>query len=247
MHKRAGKLLRLAGAGLLAAGICPAWGQIGAGGTAGSVHYNEAGFFDIHVCNWPNQPVFFMALFSSTRYEEIAEIEVFDPSSRALGRLDLGRYRLVQTPGKPEKRVFMASIPVPQKAEDGWYSARVTMRSGKTFGARDYVALGLLPRAENLVPADGAENVPLPEKLKWDPVPGARFYQVFIKDLWDDERLILTSEFLDRPQLLLPAGLLKPGGAYAWRVHARDVNEDPKLGDFNLGSLSPELKFSVAP
>ena len=26
-------------------------------------HYSKAGFFDIHVCNWPNQPLFFMALF----------------------------------------------------------------------------------------------------------------------------------------------------------------------------------------
>jgi hypothetical protein len=188
-----------------------------------------------------------MALFSSTRYQDISEIEVYDPEKRSLGKLDLGRYRLVQNPGKPEKRVFIASIALPQKPADGWYSVQITMRSGKKFDARDYVALGRLPRAENLVPADGAENVPLPKELKWDPVPGAKFYQVFIKDLWDGERLIHTSNILDKPRLVLPPGLLQPGGAYSWRVHARDVNEDPKLGDFNLGSLSPELKFSVAP
>jgi len=33
---------------------------------------------------------------------------------------------------------------------------------------------------------------------------------------------------------------------YAQCVHARDVNDDPVLGDFNLGSLSAEVKFSVA-
>ena len=240
-------LLRLAGTLLLAAGMCQAAAQVGAGAAVGSVHHNAAGFFDIHVCNWPNQPVFFLALFSTTQYADIGEIEVFDPENRSLGKLDLSRYRLVLDPGKPEKRVFIANFAVPPKAINGWYSVRVTMRSGKKFDARDYVALGRLPRAANLVPADGTENVALPKELKWDPVPGAKFYQVFIKDLWDGERLIHTSTMLDKPLLVLPPGLLQPGGAYAWRVHARDVNEDPKLGDFNLGSLSPELKFSVAP
>lgn len=239
--------LRLAGAWLLAAGMCQAWAQVGAGGTTVSVHHNEVGFFDIHVCNWPNQPVFLMALFSTTRYGEIGEIEVFDSGNRSLAKLDLNRYRLVLSPGKPEKRVFIANIAVPKDHADGWYSARVTLRSGEKYAARDFVALGRLPRAQNLVPADGAENIALPKELKWDPVPGAKFYQVFIKDLWDGERLIHASAMLDRAQLVLPPGLLQPGGAYAWRVHARDVNEDPKLGDFNLGSLSAELKFSVAP
>ncbi|MBE0614513.1 MAG: hypothetical protein IH604_12660 [Burkholderiales bacterium] len=240
-------LLRMTAAWVLAAGLSPASAQVGAGGAAGSVHHTEAGFFDIHVCNWPNQPVFLMALFSTTRYKEIGEIEVFDPGNRSLGRLDLRRYRLVLNPGKPEKRVFIANIAVPDKAADGWYSARITMRAGETFSARDYVALGRLPRAGDLIPADGAENVTLPKELKWNAVPGAKYYQVFVKDLWDGERLILTSTMLDKPRLALPPGLLQPGGAYSWRVHARDVNEDPKLGDFNLGSLSAEVKFSVAP
>jgi hypothetical protein len=241
------RILRLAGGWLLLGVICQAWAQIGAGGVAGSPHHTGAGFFDIHVCNWPDRPVFFMALFSTTRFDEIAEIEVFDPGNRSMGKLDLTRYRLTRSPGNPEKRVFIANIAVPQAPADGWYSALVTMRSGERFNTRDYVAIGSLARPANMVPPEGADNVPLPRELKWDPVPGARFYQVFIKDMWDGERLIHTSAMLDQPRLALPPGLLQPGGMYAWRVHARDVNEDPRLGDFNLGSLSPELKFSVAP
>lgn len=41
--------------------------------------------------------------------------------------------------------------------------------------------------------------------------------------------------------------LLRRGGSYTWRVHARDVNEDKDLGDFNLGAMGPVLSFSVAP
>lgn len=247
MQNRRFGLLRLIGGSLLLAGMCQTWAQVGTGGGAGSAHNSEAGFFDIHVCNWPEQPVFLMALFSTIRFKEIAAIEVFDPGNLPLAKLDLGRYRLVRSPGKAEKRVFIANIAVPKQAADGWYSARVTMRSGERFGARDYVAVGRLARAGNLVPANGAENLPMPRELNWDAVPGAKFYQVFIKDQWDDERLIYTSAMLDKPRLSLPPALLQPGGAYAWRVHARDVNEDPVLGDFNLGSLSAEVKFSIAP
>lgn len=239
--------LRLAGGWMLMAGLCQAWAQVGAGGVAGSVHQNDAGFFDIHVCNWPDRPVFLMALFSTTRFNDIAQIEVFDPGHRSLGKLDLGRYRLAKGPGNIEKRVFIGNIPMPQQATDGWYSTRVTLHSGKQLEAGDFVAIGKLPRAQNMLPPDGAEDTPLPRELKWDAIPGAKFYQVFIKDLWDGERLIYTSSMLDKPRLPLPPGLLQPGGAYAWRVHARDVNEDPIVGDFNLGSLSAELKFSVAP
>lgn len=247
MHAWRKTAVRLTGCWLLLAGMGQAWAQIGAGGTAGSPHHNEAGFFDMHVCNWPGQPVFLMALFSTTRFNEIAQIEVFDPGKRALAKLDLSRYRLVRDPGNSEKRVFIANIPVPPKSADGWYSARVTMRSGKQLDARDFVALGTLARAAHPVPADGAENLPLPQALQWDPVPGAKFYQVFIKDMWDGERLIYTSPMLEQAQLILPAGLLQPGGLYSWRVHARDLNEDPTFGDFNLGSLSREMTFSVAP
>ena len=67
---------------------------------------------------------------------------------------------------------------------------------------------------------------------------------MFIRDLWK-EKDIYTSELLDKPELLLPKGLLKAGGYYAWRVHARDVNEHALLGDFNNGSLTSHVTFSI--
>lgn len=36
--------------------------------------YTPAGFFDTHVCNWPEKPRFLMALFSTPRFDEIAKI-----------------------------------------------------------------------------------------------------------------------------------------------------------------------------
>jgi hypothetical protein len=51
---------------------------------------------------------------------------------------------------------------------------------------------------------------------------------------------------LPKPELKLKPGLLKPGGYYSWRVHARDSNGNVLLGDFNHGSLSTPITFSLA-
>jgi len=209
-------------------------------------HYNDVGFFDIHVCNWPNRPLFFMSLFSTTRFSEIEAIEVLMPDGKLLSKLDLSKFRLVIKEGKPEKRVFISQTDVPKNSPNGWYSTHITLKDGKKYSARDYISIETLPIATKLVPLANAENIPLPKELSWAAVAGAKYYQVYIKDLWDEERLIFTSDFLDQPRLQLPPDLIKPGGSYSWRVHARDVNEDKKLGDFNHGSLGAEQKFSVA-
>ena len=211
-----------------------------------SPHRVALGFFDVHVCNWPDRPLFFMALFSTTRYDEIAAIEVFDTEGKSLGALDLTKYRVTTMPDKREKRAFISQVPVPEGAKDGWYSARITDRTGGVSIARDYVVIAPLPIVAGAQPAPDAENVPLPKELRWSPAAGAQYYQVFIQDLWEDEKLIYTSPLLAEPRAPLPAGLLKPGGFYAWRVHARDVNEHELLGDFNHGSLGKLMKFSVA-
>lgn len=83
-------------------------------------------------------------------------------------------------------------------------------------------------------------------ELAWLAVPGAAHYQVFIKDLWDDGKIIHSSELVTKPRLTLPPGVIKADGSYAWLVHARDVNNHVLLGDFNHGSLSREVKFSTA-
>ena len=209
-------------------------------------HYSDAGVFDIHVCNWPNRPLFFMSLFSTTRFSEIETIEVLKPDGKLLSKMDLSKFRLVIKDGQPEKRVFIIQTDVPAKASNDWYSTRITMKDGKKYSARDYVFIQTLPIVTQPNPPANAENIPLPKDLSWSAVAGAKFYQVYIKDMWDEDRVIHTSGFLDQPRLQLPPGLIKPGGSYSWRVHARDVNEDIKLGDFNHGSLGAEQKFSVA-
>ena len=219
---------------------------VSAAALADDPHQTEAGFFDIHVCNWPDQPLFLMALFSTRRFGDIARIDLIAPDGSNLGPLDLSRYRPGEDPDKVEKRVLMTHYPVPEKSPDGWYRARITMKDGKTFDARDHVVRKTLPFASGHLPADRSENTPLPADLRWDPVPGAGFYQVYVRDEWESDRYLLISKIIKDNFLKIPAGLFKPGGSYTWRVHARDINGDPEWGDFNHGSLAREARFSIA-
>lgn len=213
---------------------------------SGDPHQTDVGFFDIHVCNWPDQPLFLMALFSTRQFRDIARIDLIAPDGSQLGPMDLSRYRPGEDPDKVEKRVLMAHYPIPGKSADGWYRAYIVMKDGRTFDARDHVVQKVLPFARGHQPADQSENNPLPNELRWDPVPGARFYQVYVRDEWESERYLLTSKVISDNFLKIPAGLFKPGGSYTWRVHARDINGDPEWGDFNHGSLAREVRFSVA-
>jgi len=208
-------------------------------------HQTAAGFFDLHVCNWPDRPLFFLALFSTTQFDNVASVEVVSPVGQSLGTLNLERYKVVKKKGKPEKRIFITQIPVPKGAMDGWYLGKVTLRNGRRYEARDRVLIQSMGRASNTRPAHESQNIPVPKELRWDAIPGAKYYQVFIHDLWDDGKLIHTSKFINTPRYILPKGLLQKDGWYAWRVHARDVNEDVELGDFNHGSLNTEVNFTT--
>jgi len=233
---------------LLAGGVsaAPTSGEPAGTQHAGDPHYTPAGFFDIHVCNWPDRKLFFMSLFSTTRYREIKSIEVRMPDGGTLTNIGLAKYRLVKTKDKPEKHVFMTQTDVPDGAPDGWYSATVTLTDGTQIMARDYVVVARLPRPSGLNPPDGAEQIPTPEKLTWSPVDQAGWYQVYILDNWNDGKVIYTSKLLREPVLVLPPGLLQADGLYTWKVHARDINEDKQLGDFNKGSMSSVATFSTA-
>ena len=208
-------------------------------------HFTEVGFFDIHVCNWPERPLFFLILFSSYEFKNISKIEIFTPRGLPIGEMDLNKFQLKQKKGKPDKKVFINHFEIPQQAVDGWYSATVTMKNGKQYRAEDFVVLRKMQRASNIVPADGAENVKLPVKLTWDPIPGAKFYKVYIRDNWEDVS-VFESELLTKPELVLSRGTLAAGGYYSWRIHARDENENVLLGDFNHGSLTSPMTFTVA-
>lgn len=209
-------------------------------------HYSAAGFFDMHVCDWPNQPVFFMGLFSTTHFHDVKSVEIVRPDGKVLGWLNLDRYRVIEaTKRTPEKHVFIKHFAIPRGAESGWYTGRIEMKNGREYIGRDYVIWAIMPRARGFVPADGAQNIPLPHVLRWDPIPGAAYYRVFITDLWQG-KLIYDSGLHRKAQLVLPKGLIQPGGYYSWRVHARDVDGHILLGDFNDGSLSRKVTFTVA-
>ncbi len=208
-------------------------------------HYNKIGFFDVHVCNWPDQPLFLMPLISTAHYDDIEKVDIFYPDGRQLTALDLSRFRTIESKDAPKKQVFINQLSMPEDAVEGWYSARITLKNGETHNASDYVVLSELGRAGGQQPAH-EETVPSPpEKLSWEPVPGANYYQVFIRDEWEDNKLIYTSKLLSEPVLPLPPALIVDGGYYSWIIHARDINEDIRLGDFNSGSLSTPVTFSV--
>lgn len=208
-------------------------------------HYTAVGFFDVRLCNWPEGDRFVQVLFSTLAYDSVRKVEVEDPQGRRIGEVALDKYRPLPLKDGRVKRVFISRLPLSSASTGGWYTGRIRTADGKTYLARDLVKLEKLPIADNLNPRADADGIEAPEQLSWDPVPSARMYQVFVHDIWEGEQLIFRSEHLRENRVRLPRGLLKPGGYYMWRVHARDVDEHPELGDFNHGSLSPFHKFSV--
>jgi hypothetical protein len=209
-------------------------------------HYTPVGFFDGHVCLWPDRPLFFKWLFSSTQYEQLDEISIFAPGGELLGKINLDQYRVVQRPGKPIKRMYLVDTPVSANSTDGWYYAIIRTKSGQIYQARDHIKIGKLHMASaGMMPKPDATLQVPPRELVWAPVTGAKYYQVFVHDAWNNEKQIYQSALLTEPRVSLPVGLLQAGGVYRWRVHSRDMNGDPDYGDFNLGSLGAFISFSV--
>ena len=168
------------------------------------------------------------------------------PDGSALTPLDLRTFKVLKPKGKPEKHVFITQMDVPDGASDGWYSATISLADGTQFIAKDYVVVSRLPRPSATEPPDGAEQIPAPEKLTWSAAGHGGYYQVFIRDVWDESKLIYTSKLLRETELAVPAGLLQPDGLYSWQIHARDTNEDVLLGDFNKGAMSRIAIFSTS-
>jgi len=209
-------------------------------------HYSAVGFFDIHICNWPERPPFVMLLFSTTEFAKINQIDVTDPAGRTFHVFNRTRFRLIRQKGKPEKRVFINEIDLPEQMVDGWYHARITMQDGTVHTAADFVIVRKLAWTQIVAPPANAKDLRLPLTLRWRPVPGAQYYRVFVRDLWDDQKIVYESKPLTKTELRVPDGKLLPGGLYRWRVHARDVNEHELLGDFNHGSQNEPVEFAIA-
>jgi hypothetical protein len=185
-----------------------------------------------------------MALFSTEQFNEIESVDIHSPDNKLIGSLDKNKFRLSKNKNKPEKRVFITQFELPHQARDGWYVAKISLKNGDQYSAKDYVIINSMDHATGVSPKNDAENITIPRKLTWNPIVGARFYQVFIRDEWSGE-ILHQSALLSEPGLELPDGLLKSGGYYSWRIHARDVNENILLGDFNHGSLSERNSFSI--
>ena len=207
-------------------------------------HYIEVGFFDIHVCNWPDRPPFIMALFSTTQFDNVDRVSIYTPSGGLLGDLNLARFRAFKTKEGKDKRAFITHFSMPDKTTDGWYKAVITLKDGRRFEAKDYVIHALMPLPTGMQPAADAKDVPLPGELHWDPVPGASYYQAYVYDKWND-KLVFKTPVIRDTFFKLPPGFLQPGGLYGWTLNARDVNEHVLLGDFNDGTVSPELLFTT--
>lgn len=208
-------------------------------------HYTKIGFFDIRICHWPDRPPFMQVLFSTTQYDVVRDVEVLSPDGKRVTRVVFDKYRLIKQKDGSEKRIYITPFPLTPDAQGGWYTGRITTADGTVYLARDQVEIKTLPIARNQKPVTDSENISLPSHLSWDPVPGAKAYQVFVHDIWEGEILIYHSPHLKESRVKLPEGLLKPGGYYMWRVHSRNVDEDVNFGDFNHGSLTPFSRFSV--
>ena len=103
---------------------------------------------------------------------------------------------------------------------------------------------GFMAQPTGIQPAPGAENVPASTELRWDPIPGAKYYEVFLRDEWVGTAAMDTG-LLTEPRFVPPKGSIQPGGEYVWRIHARDSGGNVLLGDFDFGSLSREMRFTV--
>lgn len=208
-------------------------------------HYNEIGFFDVHLCNWPDRPQFFKILFSSEQFQKIESMTVYTPDKKILTSLDKSKFRILQRENKPEKRVFISDMDVPQQASTGWYSIDVKTRSGANHHAEDYVIMSRLEKISVMRPAADAGSQSLPITLSWQAVTGAQYYQIFVRDEWSGD-MVFSSELLNTTEIRIPDGKLEAGGYYSWSVHARDTNEHVLLGDFHMGSMSNKAFFSIA-
>jgi len=137
-------------------------------------HVTAVGFFDMHVCNWPERPLFFKALFSSIHYEQLRDIQVFTPDGQPLLRFDLAQFRTATRPGKPVKRVCLVDVPVPPGAQDGWYTAQIRTADGRVHLAMDRLEIRRMAQATGgVMPAHESMLAAPPRQLSWEPVPGA--------------------------------------------------------------------------
>lgn len=214
------------------------------GGSVADPHETAAGYFDLHICNWPDRPPFVVALFTTADSTNVRRVEVLRPDGKVLGEVSLTNHESRVDEHGRERRAYKTFLPLPKDAPAGWYRARISLRDGSAEQAQDYLQVQVLPQAKLLQPANGQDNLAANSELRWQPVPGATHYRVFVKDAWAGQQ-IYKSDLLTTPRLRLPQGVLQPNGSYVWRVHARSGGPEAKWGEFNHGSLTTESTFAL--
>ncbi len=214
------------------------------------LHKDALGFFDIHYCNWPDRKPFLMLVYATHNYKNIDSIKVFTPEDTELVVIKKNTYRYLPSrtvKGKkiPDKKVFITQIPVTDNFTNGAYTAITTTVNGQKHQYNDEVNMDYIVASARMnVPIDKATDISLTPTLKWEPVANAKHYQIFVKDNWTGKN-VYTSKTLNQTQFTLPKEILKTDGWYAWKVHAKDMDETIKYGDFNAGSLSETLTFTT--
>lgn len=207
-------------------------------------HESPVGFWDIHVCNWPDRPPFYLTLFKTEYYDQIEKIEVISPDGANIGEFKMEKFLEFDRPEKNPLRVLITHLPLHPDQPEGWFTAHISTADGQKYIVRDYLIMRLMEQADDLVPAPDS-IVEVPWELSWSPVSGANFYRVWIRDLWNDGKQIYKSDLLSEPRLELPEEILQPGGYYSWRIHSRDTDSHILLGDFNHGSLTKWMEFTI--
>ena len=218
-------------------------------------HYLDIGFFDIHYCNWPDRKPFFLNVFSSFYLDQVEKVSIYLPNGEHMTDLDLAKFRkwrsMNKKTGKKQiKKAALLKNTVEENFVSGWYTAKVFTKDGQVHEFKDLVDLKLMDRAKPIFPEEDAELETAPTKFEWQKIEGAKHYQVFIYDTWKGKK-VHSSKLLDTNSYTPPLNnrmgfkLMKPGGEYQWRVHARDMNGDPVYGDFNAGSQTHKMEFTI--
>lgn len=146
-----------------------------------------------------------------------------------------------------DKKVFINQIPLPKNSVKGEFTAIVITKNNQIHHYADRMFLDKkVGFAKIDFPKNQATNISKTPTLKWSAPKNGHYYQVFIKDKWTGKS-IYSSKTLNKTEFKVPDNLLKNDGWYAWKVHAKDMDETILYGDFNAGSLSEYHSFTTLP
>jgi hypothetical protein len=136
----------------------------------------------------------------------------------------------------------------PALIPQGTYTFTVTDYDGNTSSFTDTLIVNPLALPSNLSPTNGEYVKNTTPTIKWDEVPEASFYRIFIYKGFDaNAEEPYKSDYITINRYTVPAGVLKEGGSYNYRVSA--YREDPAIDLDNMSSspirTSERLQFTV--